>query len=84
MTYEEIKEMLERKGWGIVEIDKNCYYAVIYSKNGKKILDTANGKKWNEQPIGIAVHRANDYVETDEPIEPFVEEVDLAAQAVAN
>ena len=75
MTFEEIKKMLESKGWGVVEVNQSgaIVYARIYSKNGKKILETTNGEKHNEQPIAIAVSRINDYVETDEPIEPFVE-----------
>lgn len=73
MTYEEIKKMIEDKGFGCVKVDQSgaTVYAEIYSKNGKKILETTNGEKWNEQPIAIAVNRLNDYVETSEPIEPF-------------
>ena len=50
----------------------------IYSDSGMKILETTNGYLWNtdsEHPIVIAVSRFNDYVETDEPIEPFEEMV---------
>ena len=75
MTYEEIKKMIEDKGFGCVKVWQSGHivYAEIYSKNGKKILETTNGEKWNEQPIAIAVKRFDDYVETDEPIEPIVE-----------
>lgn len=77
MTYEEIKKMIEER-FGCSELFHNGfdYCARIYSKNGKKILETTNGEKWNtdsEHPIAIAVSRFNDYEETDETIEPFEE-----------
>lgn len=77
MTYQEAKELVEKR-FGYTEIIHNGfeYCAMVYSKNGKKILDTKYNEKWNEQPIAIAVEsRFNDYVETDEPIEP-IEEVE--------
>lgn len=77
MKDEEIKKMIEDKGWGCVKVAQSgpTLYAEIYSKKGMKILETTNGEKWNNQPIAIAVSRFNDYVETDEPIEP-IEEVE--------
>ena len=76
MIYEEIKKTIEER-FGCVKVAQSgpTLYAEIYSKNGKKILETTNGEKWNtdsEHPIAIAVSRLNDYAETDEPIEPFV------------
>lgn len=47
----------------------DCYE--IYSDNGKKILETTNGEKWNtdyEHPIVIAAKRRADYVEIEEPV----------------
>ena len=78
MTYEEIKKMIEDKGFGCVKVAQSgpTLYAEIYSKNGYKILETTNGENHStdeEHPIAIAVSRLNDYVETDEPIEPFEE-----------
>lgn len=74
MTYEEIKKMIEER-FGCVKVAQSgaTVYAEIYSKNGKKILETTNGEKWNDQPIAIAVSRFNDYVETDEPMEAIKE-----------
>lgn len=58
------------------------YYGVIldleeiYSDSGKIILETTNGEKHStdyNHTITIAQSRHNDYVEIDEPIEPFEE-----------
>ena len=48
----------------------------IYSDIGMKILEKSNGQLWNtdkDNPITIAQKRHGDYVETNEPIEPFEE-----------
>ena len=80
MTYEQIKKMIEER-FGCVKVAQSgpTPYAEIYSRNGKKILETTNGEKWStdsEHPIAIAVSRFNDYEETNEPIEQF-EEVEV-------
>lgn len=46
----------------------------LYSDSGKKIKELSNGNLWNtdsEHPITIAVSRRNDYIQSDEDIEPF-------------
>jgi hypothetical protein len=50
----------------------------IYSDIGMKIKEITNGQLWNtnkDNPITIAISRRNDYVETNEPIDPFEEKI---------
>ena len=48
----------------------------IYSTTGKKILEKTNNQLWNtniDNPITIAQKRHNDYVESNEGIDPFID-----------
>ena len=48
----------------------------LYSTTGKKILEKTNNQLWNtnfDNPITIAKIRHNDYVESKEDIDPFID-----------